>query len=294
MFRTGLILFIVFDVCIMVVASVVGFHRVNALEVILTEPVAVPMLNVSPSSLSFQGFQGGANVGGTLNIRNAGDSTLSWGVSVDKPWVSVSPTSGSSTGETDAVTVYTNIASLPLGRHEAMIRVEAVGSASQTVPVMLEVRPGFAAENIEYVGRILGGSPFNVAVQGNRAYLATGFGLVILDISNPARPMPLGQTLLNGTAEDVAVLDNLAYVAAGEAGLRIIDVSNPVQPLERGSFDTPGFAFGVAVSGNVVYVADASAGLRLIDVSNPAQPVERGLFDTPGVAFNVAVVGSLA
>jgi len=233
-----------------------------------------PMIGVSPASLEFQAFQGCANVGGYLEIRNVGGGVLNWSVTADAPWLSLSPTSGSSTGEIDKVTVYVDIAGLSLGQRTATIRINApgVGNAPQTVPVILNVVLGFPAENVEVVGRALGGGTYGVAVQGNRAYLATGFGLMIMDITHPAGPTPMARVYLPDRAYGVAVLGNLAYVADWEAGLQIIDVSNPASPFRRGSFGTPGWAYDVAVLGNLAYVADEGAGLFILRYVGPSSP----------------------
>jgi hypothetical protein len=196
-----------------------------------------------------------------------GGGVLNWNVTADAPWLSMSPTSGSSTEEIDTVTVYVDIAGLPAGSHTALIKINApdVGKSLQTVPVTLNLESAFPAENVEFVGRALGGTTLGmVAVQGNYAYLATNFGLMIMDITNPARPIPVSRSYLPASAQGLAVAGNLVYVVDEKADLRIIDVSNPARPVERGFFDTPGKAVGVAVSGNLAYVADSSAGLFIL------------------------------
>jgi hypothetical protein len=97
-----------------------------------------------------------------------------------------------------------------------------------------------------------------------------------------------------GSAEDVALVGDLAYVADGSSGLRVIDISNPALPVEIGALDTPGQAIDVEVVGDLAYLADGDSGLRVMDVSNPALPVELGALDTPGYAYDVEVVGDLA
>ncbi|TEU11421.1 MAG: hypothetical protein E3J25_08095 [Anaerolineales bacterium] len=78
------------------------------------------------------------------------------------------------------------------------------------------------AWNVELVGQI-GGPTYAVAVQGNYAYIGVGPRLVVLDVSNPARPSVAGQTIvLPGLVRDVYAAGDYAYVAAGEAGLRVV------------------------------------------------------------------------
>ncbi len=49
------------------------------------------------------------------------------------------------------------------------------------------------AENVEFIGQI-GGVTYAVAVQGTYAYIGVGPRLVILDVSDPARPRMVGRT----------------------------------------------------------------------------------------------------
>lgn len=135
---------------------------------------------------------------------------------------------------------------------------------------ILQDGSGFPAQNVELVGRALGGGTFAVTVQGNRAYLGTGFGLIIVDIADPARPRAMSQLYLPGVGNGIVVSGNLAYVAGGQGGLRIIDVSNPMGPVERGFFDTPGSAESVAVVGSLAYVADSFAGLFILQYTGPS------------------------
>ena len=73
-----------------------------------------------------------------------------------------------------------------------------------------------------------------------------------------------------GSARDVYISGNYAYVADWDDGLRVIDVSAPNSPKEVGFCDTPGEANGIFVSGSHAYVADRNEGLRVIDISNPS------------------------
>src|SRR5665648_121135 len=73
----------------------------------------------------------------------------------------------------------------------------------------------------EITGQI-GGPSQGVAIQDNYAYIGVGTRLVVLDISNPANPIKVGNTAaLDDLVMDVAVGGTHAYVAAGEAGLQI-------------------------------------------------------------------------
>lgn len=107
-------------------------------------------------------------------------------------------------------------------------------------------------------------------------------------------PVPVGFYDTPGTAYDVIVSEQYAYVADFAAGLRIVNISNPASPFEVGFYDTPGRANGLALVGKYVYVADGMNGLRIVDVFNAAAPVSVGVVDTPGYATAVVVSDHLA
>jgi hypothetical protein len=95
-------------------------------------------------------------------------------------------------------------------------------------------------------------------------------------------------------ASEVFILDNYAYIVAGNSGLQIINIANPVNPTYVGGYDTPGYANGVFVSGNYAYLVVNPDGLDIIDISNPYNPTLGGTFDSLLYARDVFVSGSYA
>jgi hypothetical protein len=69
-----------------------------------------------------------------------------------------------------------------------------------------------AVANFELIGA-LGGVITTVLIQGKYAYLGEGLKLVILDISEPANPRPIGSLLLPQRPLDIEVAGDYAYVA---------------------------------------------------------------------------------
>ena len=101
-----------------------------------------PTLCLSPTSFTFSATEGGSSPASkTLNIWNCGEGTLNWSVSESAPWLSLNPPSGSSTGETDNVTVSVNISGLSCGTHNTNITITALGATGspKTVPVSLTI-----------------------------------------------------------------------------------------------------------------------------------------------------------
>jgi len=105
-------------------------------------PPASPTIGFSPSSLSFSAEEGGANPAGkTLSISNSGGGTLDWTASADANWVSLSPTSGASTGESDSVTVSVDISGMDAADYAAIITISAPGASNspRTIAVDLDI-----------------------------------------------------------------------------------------------------------------------------------------------------------
>lgn len=140
-----------------------------------------------------------------------------------------------------------------------------------------------------------GGPTQGIAVQGNYAYIGVGSRLVVVDITDPVNPHPIGATApFDYFVQGVTVSGALAYIAAGSAGLRIVNIATPSNPREVGAWDSPGFAENVAVSGSTAYLADGPYGLRVVNVSNPTTPAEVANAFNMNYAVDVAVSGRYA
>jgi len=94
----------------------------------------------SPASFTRTIQQGGGLPNDTFTIRNSGSGTLSYTITDTASWLSVSPTSGTSTGEVDPITITYSVASLPPGSYQATITIMAAATNSpQTIAVNLTV-----------------------------------------------------------------------------------------------------------------------------------------------------------
>jgi len=165
------------------------------------------------------------------------------------------------------------------------------------------------------------------AVFANAGYLYLNVcsAFVVLDLADPAAPVPVGLHWLDEITTfcyygdyvaDIFVLDGYAYVANYEAGLHIIDVTDPGAPAEVGRYrpphldwndfpnipspEPPRYLYREGARGAVVrreaggkiiaYVAAYAAGLRVVDVTDPTAPVEIGLLEFELPAAPVALV----
>jgi len=98
-----------------------------------------PIISFRPSSLSFSAVEGGDGPPDqTLEIWNSGVDTLSWEVSASVDWLGLSPTTGSSTGEEDAVTVSVDVSGMTAGAYDASITISSP-EGTRTAAVELNV-----------------------------------------------------------------------------------------------------------------------------------------------------------
>lgn len=115
----------------------------------------------------------------------------------------------------------------------------------------------------------------SLALAGHTVFMVDTRGrLWTVDVSDPSAPSTCGRFPVafnaQGSAIDVAVAGNRAYVANGAAGLSVLSAS--CDPTEVGHFATAGKATLVSVEGTTVYLADDQAGLTILDVSDPTDP----------------------
>jgi hypothetical protein len=117
-------------------------------ETLLTiTPPSPTAIAFSPEHFDFAATEGGYDPADqTLVIYNSGDGTLNWSITDDAGWLSLSPPSGSSTGETDNIALSVDTAGSSANTYTAIITITAPGAANspQTVPVSLAVEPGGA------------------------------------------------------------------------------------------------------------------------------------------------------
>jgi len=125
----------------------------------------VPVIGMSPTSLSFAATQGAANPASqTLHISNTGGGTLSWIASDNAPWLMLSQTSGS--GNTD-VTLNVTTGTLAAGLYSGAVTINATGASSVTVPVTFTVSIGsslppaigVSRTSLSFTGRYGGANP---------------------------------------------------------------------------------------------------------------------------------------
>jgi hypothetical protein len=97
-----------------------------------------------------------------------------------------------------------------------------------------------------------------------------------------------------GVAQDVCVVNELAVVADGAAGVALFDVSTAQNPIRVAEVPTPGTTTAVAASGQFVAGAQGAKGLAVLDISDPANAYVLHSVAVGGPVRAVAAVDGLA
>lgn len=136
-----------------------------------------------------------------------------------------------------------------------------------------------------------------LVVAGDTAYMAAwGYGLINVDLSDPAHPVELGRVEF----PFAAVLDvkgDYAYLGKWTNGglFAVADVSDPAAPSLVWQGELLAQPYRLKVDKQQLYIAEGqdspgSGGLRVLDLTNPASPAPLGhLDDGCGTAFDVSI-----
>ncbi len=102
----------------------------------------LPQIEIDKSSLSFEASQIESNPQAqTFEIRNSGSGRLNFQISVDQQWMSLSPSSGDSTGEWNEIQVSVNVSNLTPGIYQESITISAENASNspQVIAVQLTI-----------------------------------------------------------------------------------------------------------------------------------------------------------
>lgn len=109
----------------------------------------------------------------------------------------------------------------------------------------------------------------SVAVKGSIAYVAVyGFGIVMLDISDPNNPVSLGTISAGEELNDVEIDGSYLYATWMDT-LAVYDISTPETPVLRSTRQLRGYATDLELSNGLAYVGFNPVGLSIVDVRDP-------------------------
>ena len=93
-------------------------------------------------------------------------------------------------------------------------------------------------------------------------------GVHLVDVSIPHSPQLISSVDTPGTAIDLAIENDIVYLADGDDGVQVIDISGET-PVIVSTINTNGHAYGVAVSDNVLAAANRySSSIQVVELSN--------------------------
>ncbi|MCK4665344.1 T9SS type A sorting domain-containing protein [Candidatus Dependentiae bacterium] len=148
--------------------------------------------------------------------------------------------------------------------------------------------------SLEELSKFYLGTPYDVKVVGNYAYCVGGGIFSIINISNSSNPQLSGIFVINGSAKNLSISGNYAFIDAGYSGLYILDISDPSNPTQTFQYEVADNETGrnIFADGNYAYFlvgrrTSTSGRLEILDVSDPANPTKIGECSTEAKELHV-------
>lgn len=203
---------------------------------------------------------------GTQGRQSQVVSLLSnWSAALAKSWANPSQYAGLNlTGTIAAYKVDT------VGSYAYLVRNSATGPNFFVINISTPTAPTVAGT------LTLAGTPTNISVSGNYAYVSNAGDtteLQIVNISNPASPTLAGTYNASGNGNGLSVftVGTTAYLSRAANGASdefvIVNASNPASPTRTGGYALNVSMNEVFVSGSVAYVATSSDTQELLVIN---------------------------
>lgn len=126
---------------------------------------------------------------------------------------------------------------------------------------------------------------YDVEVRSNYAYLGDWYGLIIVDVTDPAAPSFVAKPS-NAQSAGIALSGNWAYVCSPTGGLKVIDISDPYAPIVDSFYTAWGNARDIVIDGNTGYMG-GSDGVSVLDLSDPSHLSRLSVCKTPSGLFGI-------
>lgn len=133
-----------------------------------------------------------------------------------------------------------------------------------------------------------------VVVTSGYLLFASNSTLHVVDMATPTACHTVAAITMSGWVSDLAVANDILYVANGSHDLRVWDISDPQSPVAIGAYTTGGLALTVTVQDGYLYLVDCNEGLHIYAIADPAHLTAVGHFTPLGITVNLAVVGAHA
>ena len=197
---------------------------------------------------------------------------------------------------------------VPVVRGASPTRGQAVGVAvSGSYAFVADNSLGFdvvrAIGDVTRVGEYLAdGFPRAIGAFDDLVFVADQpSGLIIVDVSVPTAPEPVGRLSLGADMITRVIVPqhlvgevspSIVCVVSGLAGLQVVDVSAPNAPVVTASIQTAGQPRGIVLSGDEVFVI-SDGTLEIFDLTEPSRPTRVVSQDVGAEAGAIAVNGEL-
>ena len=133
-----------------------------------------------------------------------------------------------------------------------------------------------------------------IAIQGRYAFVAASSpALRVVDIADPAHLLEVGQYSFSGSAQNIFVAGNYAYLAVGTQ-VHIVSILTPTVPIGISIYDTAAYVSAAKVANGLIYIANGYNGVRIVSATNPYSPTEVGTYLTPNYAGDIDISSTLA
>jgi len=105
----------------------------------------------------------------------------------------------------------------------------------------------------------------------------------------------ISRLVVDGSARDVVVIGDRAYVATMDGGVIVMDVSNHMLPIFLSRYITAGPVKGLAATADRLFVADGTQGVLSLSLANPDSLTELAQLVPSGIdAWDLVVSGDYA
>lgn len=95
-------------------------------------------------------------------------------------------------------------------------------------------------------------------------------------------------------ANDIAVVNGIAYLSTGFQGLSVWGTTDPAHAVALGAYPLGGLTKAVVAHGGYLYTIDCDEGLRIFDTTNPTDLITVSIFTPLGISYKLAVSDAFA
>jgi len=127
-------------------------------------------------------------------------------------------------------------------------------------------------EQLKRVSQLMTPFPMNrfdlsiaIQVEDGTAYIANGrAGLLIVDVTNPVKPIILSSISVPGICKELKVVNKRIYAVSHRGGVSVVDVKDPVNPIVLNTFTIPGLSRGIESVDDSIYVSHNVMGVTKV------------------------------